>query len=264
MPMKEEEYLSRLTTWVGLGKLHPLGQIFSISQGLLSGRKNIFDISADEYNLLPTFEQKFYRPLIYSGSINMGQISSDRYIWFPYNENGLMINSEEELKALDFSWDRLSAYKEELSTRKSVKNWWELTRPRTWQFCHQFRLYSNRFGNHSSFGIGSREDYVIEEGNAFTLNDRKYKFEDYFFYLALFSSGIFERMLSIYSKRIMSGYDLGKIQIQDIPIVDVNASEVRNMSQYKNLVNIGHALTKGESYMSDLIDDLLSVFYPTI
>lgn len=264
MPMKEEEYLSRLTTWVGLGKLHPLGQIFSISQGLLSGRKNIFDISADEYNLLPTLEQKFYRPLIYSGSINMGQISSDRYIWFPYNENGLMINSEEELKALDFSWDRLSVYKEELSTRKSVKNWWELTRPRTWQFCHQFRLYSNRFGNHGSFGIGSREDYVIEEGNAFTLNDRKYKSEDYFFYLALFSSGIFERMLSIYSKRIMSGYDLGKIQIQDIPIVDVNASEVRNMSQYKKLVNIGHALTKGESYMSDLIDDLLSVFYPTI
>lgn len=62
----------------------------------------------------------------------------------------------------------------------------------------------------------------------------------------------------------MSGYDLGKIQIQDIPIVDVNANEVRNMSQYKKMVNIGHALTKGESYMSDLIDDLLAVFYPTL
>jgi len=264
IPMKEEELLAKLTTWNSIGKLHPIGQIFSISQGLLSGRKNIFDITKHEYEQLSELEKRFYRPLIYPGSINQGQIITEKYIWFPYDRSGLIIQSEEELKELDFSWNHLYPYKNELISRKSVKNWWELTRPRTWQFENHFRLYSHRFGNHNSFGIGIREDYVIEDGNAFTLNEKKYNSEDYFFYLSLFSSKLFERLLSIYSKRIMSGYDLGKIQIQDIPIVDVNSHEARMLPQYKQLVKIGRLLTMGESYMSDLIDESLNVFYPNI
>lgn len=263
MPMKEEEFLTKLTSWVKMGKLCPLGKIFTIWQGLLSGRKNIFDIDRTIYNQLSEYEKRFYRPLIHSGSINLGQISTDKYIWFPYDEHGLMIHSEDELSELYFTWNHLSNYKAVLTTRKSVKNWWELTRPRTWQFENQFRLYSHRFGNHNSFGIGSREDYVIEEGNAFSLNKKNYNHDDYFFYLSLFSSDIFERMLSIYSKRIMSGYDLGKIQIQEIPIVDIN-DNVRSLPQYQQLVKIGRLLTKGEAYMADLIDESLVVFYPTL
>lgn len=264
MPMNEEEYLTKLTQWVSLGRLYPLGQIFTIYQGLLSGRKNIFDINVKEYVNLSKSEKKYYRPLIHSGSINLGQIFTDKYIWFPYNCNGLMVHSEDELKKLDFSWAHLNKHKVELSSRKSVKNWWELTRPRTWQFGEQFRLYSHRFGNHNSFGIGLQEDYVIEEGNAFLLNGMKFEREDYFFYLSLFSSNIFERLLSIYSKRIMAGYDLGKIQIQDIPIVNVNTNKIRDLPQYRQLVKIGHRLTNGDAYMADLIDDSLAVFYPTI
>lgn len=61
----------------------------------------------------------------------------------------------------------------------------------------------------------------------------------------------------------MSGYDLGKIQIQEIPIVDVN-DKVRSLHQYKQLVKIGRLLTKGEAYMADLIDESLVVFYPSL
>lgn len=264
MPMKEEQFLSKLMAWVKMGKLSTVGHIFSISQGLLSGRRNIFDITQMEYDALPDKEQLYYRPLIHSGSISKGCITTTKYIWFPYDSNGLLINSEEELKLLDFSWNRLIRYKSELEERKSVKNWWELTRPRTWQFNPQFRLYSQRFGNHNSFGIGLRDDYVIAEGNAFTLSISKYVKDDYYFYLALFSSGTFERMLSIFSKRIMAGYDLGKIQIMDIPIVDVSINDVRLTSQYKQMVNIGKRLSTGDAFMSDLVDDILSYFYPLL
>lgn len=262
IPMKDERYLESLKEYLKLGKLKKVDDIFNIYQGLLTGRKDVFEISLSKYESLSELEKKYYRPLISSGTINDGQIKINEYIWFPYNTNGLIINDEDSLQVLPNVWEQLVKNRNELEKRTSVKKWWELTRPRTWQFNSAFRLYSTRFGNSSSFGIGDRDDYVIEEGNAFEFKHTKYLKEDYYFYLSLFSSKTFEKLLSIYSKRIMAGYDLGKIQIKDIPIIDVNTYNFRCCDEYKKMVKIGKALSLGESYMKDVIDENISIFYP--
>lgn len=264
IPKRDEDYLRHINQWIAIGKLVMLGDIFSISQGLLTGRKNVFELSVSEFERLPECEKVFYRPLISSGSITEGEIHVKQYIWFPYDERGLMIKDEESLKQLEYTWARLSPHRNELEKRQSVKHWWELTRPRTWQYNNSFRLYSQRFGSSSSFGIGDREDYVIAEGNAFEFRSsiHKYRKDDYYFYLSLFSSKLFDRLLSIYSKRIMAGYDLGKIQIQRIPIVDVKVGNVRGTEAYSMLVKIGKELSKGASFMRGMIDKYICDFYP--
>ncbi|WP_346696413.1 N-6 DNA methylase [Barnesiella viscericola] len=263
IPMRDEQFLYLLKNWQCIGKLVPLTDIFDIYQGLLTGKKGIFEISISEYKQLPDDEKIYYRPLINSGTINCGKIQIKNYIWFPYNKNGVTINSENDLQRLRETWNHIAPYRAELKTRKSVKNWWELTRPRTWQFSPKFRLYSMRFGNSSSFGIGEEDNYVIEEGNAFEFKQsEKYQKDDFFFYLSLFSSNIFERLLSIYSKRILAGYDLGKAQIKDIPIIDVKENNIREGEPYKKMVTIGKMLSQGDSYMQNAIDNYIQIFYP--
>ena len=263
VPRRDELFLSYLVSWQNMGRLKAIKEIFNIYQGLLTGKRDVFEISLSDYSALPDEEKKYYRPLVKSGTIDNGSIKIKEYIWFPYDKNGLMINNEEELLSLTISWQRLESHKNDLEKRKSVKHWWELTRPRLWQFTPKFRLYSQRFGNSSSFGIGREDNYVIEEGNAFEFkHPEKYEKSDYYFYLSLFSSNIFERLLSIYSKRIMAGYDLGQSQIKDIPIIDVKDGNCRKCEVYKKLVDIGIMLSQGELYMKEAIDECLQIFYP--
>ena len=60
----------------------------------------------------------------------------------------------------------------------------------------------------------------------------------------------------------MAGYDLGKIQIQRIPIVDVKVGNVRGTEAYTMLVKIGKELSKGASFMRGMIDKYICDFYP--
>ena len=120
----------------------------------------------------------------------------------------------------------------------------------------EIRLYSNRFGNSNSFAFDIKGNCVIEEGNAF-LPKKEFEIDYYYFYLACFSSKTFEILLSIYSKQIMSGYDLGKIQIMNIPIPNVHQKEVKESPAYFKLVELAKELEKGNSFVKDVIDDVL-------
>ena len=131
-----------------------------------------------------------------------------------------------------------------------------------WQYKNNPRIYSTRFGNSSSFSYSNNENYVIEEGNAF-IPKKEFETSDYYFYLACFSSNIFDRLLSIYSKPIMSGFDLGKIQIKNIPIPNITNNNLREDGAYLKLVELGRELERGNSFVKPVIDDILkSFFYP--
>ena len=147
--------------------------------------------------------------------------------------------------------------------RKGVNKWWELTRPRVEVFGNtdEAIFCSKRFGGIHSFAI-IPQNYVVEEGNVFLFKKRKkYCEDDKFFYLALFSSIMFQRMLSIYGRPLMSGYDLGKVQIKDIPIVDVAQHEIRGSEEYRHLVEYGRSYSEGLKYERDNFDKFVLAFY---
>ena len=88
--------------------------------------------------------------------------------------------------------------------------------------------------------------------------------DDYYFYLALFSSPFFDKLLSIYSKQLAGGkwYDLGKKQTKDIPIPNIHIDEVKNNSIYTQMVELGKRLSEGYQYVKAVLDDIVSIYYP--
>ncbi|MDD2284074.1 MAG: hypothetical protein PHQ11_01545 [Paludibacter sp.] len=259
---KFNEFIKELDIYHKAGKLVAITDVFSINQGALLGVKNVFKISSKEYNSILTEEKRYFRPVLTNDSIRTGKIIINEYVWFPYDKNGLIFKDENNLASVDFYKTRLLPNKEILEKRSGINHWWSLTRPRNWQFTQEPRLFSNRFGNSNSFGFDKKGDCVIEEGNAF-IPKKEFQTTDYYFYLALFSSSIFDLLLSIYSKPIMSGYDLGKIQIKNIPIPNIQKNNLRENGAYLKLSELGKELENGNSFIKPVIDDILkSYFYP--
>jgi type I restriction-modification system DNA methylase subunit len=248
------------------GQLSPIGEIFTINQGALSGVKNIFKISNDTYITLPKKEQKIFRPVITGKSIKNGQLKTSEFIWFPYDKNGIILKKETELESISFAIQTLIPNKKILAQRTGIKEWWGLTRPRNWQFEKEMRLYSTRFGNSDSFAIDIKGNCIIEEGNAFIPNKKIDSDDDYYFYLSVFSSSIFDFLLSIYSKQLAGGnwYDLGARYTKNIPIPNVHLSEIRESDAYCRLVELGKELGNGNLYVKPVIGDVLKNYYPPI
>lgn len=260
--LKENDFIKELAIFHKAGKLSTISDVFSINQGALLGIKNIFKISTGEYDLLSVEERKYFRPVLTNNSIRTGKIIIYEYVWFPYDKNGLIFKDEKELEILDFYNSQLLPNKDILEKRAGITHWWSLTRPRNWQFIREPRLYSSRFGSSNSFGFDQKGNCVIEEGNAF-IPKKEFQTSDYYFYLACFSSNIFDLLLSIYSKPIMSGYDLGKIQIKNIPIPNIHKDNLRENGAYVKLSELGKELVDGNSFVKPVIDDILkSYFYP--
>ena len=260
--LDENKFIKDLGIYNKAGKLSAISDIFNVNQGALLGIKNIFKISKIEYEQLSHTDKKYFRPIITNSSIKTGKITIYEYVWFPYNTNGLIFKEENELSDLEFYNSNLLPNKELLEKRKNVKSWWSLTRPRNWQFIKEPRLYSNRFGDSNSFAYDNKGNCVIEEGNAF-IPKKEFEVSDYYFYLSCFSSNVFDILLSIYSKPIMSGFDLGKIQIKNIPIPNIHKNNLKQNGAYLKLVEIGKELDKGNSFVKPVINDILkSYFYP--
>ena len=263
--LKSNNFKYDLERFVWEKRLCPISDIFTINQGALSGVKNVFKVSNENYFSLPENEQKFFRPVITNKSIKCGQLETSEFIWFPYDKNGIMIKSETELESVSFAIKNLIPNKEILARREGIKEWWGLTRPRNWQFEKEIRLCSNRFGNSDSFAIDTKGNYIIEEGNAFIPN-KKMNTDDYYFYLSVFSSNIFDFLLSIYSKQLAGGnwYDLGKIQIRNIPIPNIYLQDVCESAFYCRLVELGKELGNGNSFVKQAIGDVVKRYYPNM
>lgn len=261
LPLRDDEFLKKIARKEQFGDLKPLLSVFEVRQGVIKGNRDHFEIDVRTYEKLPKTEKKLYRRIASSQTINMGFVGGDYYLWYPYTSEGLLIKTEAEFKEsypASFAW--LLRSKATLMSRKGVNNWWELTRPRYDLFnMRESWLCSKRSGGSHSFAIAPKGS-VVEEGNVFLLK-KGFEEEDKFFYLAFFSSSVFQRMLEIYARPLKAGYDLGKVQIKDIPIIDVNIPGIRESESYRELVRFGKEYADGFTGRRDYFDKYVLTFY---
>ena len=263
VPQKDDNLLQQLKLRLGAGDLRPLKNVFEVKQGIITGARDLYEIDRFQYDEIPAGERKFFRNIASSQTISEGQIRKDNYIWYPFDKKGLYIKTEEQLQQLEWTYHWLLPHKEELSARSGGKNWWEPVWPRTWQFVPKIHLCSKRFGDSSSFAVATPE-FVIKDGNAFLFNSGDVVKSDYYFYLAYFSSSTFEHLLSIYARTLMKGYDLGKRNIKDIPIVDVTANpSIRSTFVYQQMVELAKMYSDGMAVSNEKFGMLVDSFYPT-
>jgi hypothetical protein len=265
--LKENNFLKNLSRFKKDGKLTELSNIFTVKQGKRTGNNDVFLFKPAEYMALPSEERYLYRQSLYNESIKDGIISSYNYVWYPYDDSGLIISDELEfIKKAPVSHGKLLLKKDELSSRARIDDscWWHLSEHRAWLRKKEPRLYSSEFGKSNSFAFDKDGIYVVERGNAW-IPKKDFEIEDYYFYLACFSSNLFDQLLSIYSKQLAGGnwYDLGAKYTKNIPIPNIHITEVKESDAYNKLVDLGKELESGNSFVKSVIDEiLLSYFYP--
>ena len=263
--LKDTLLRAQLDDCLQQGNLVRLKTIFTVRQGIRTGNNGAFIIGADEYEMMSTDEQKFYRKSIDNDAISYGKLEAKHYVWYPYSQEGLLVQSEEQLaEKAPMTYNRLLNFKRELINRSSLNNkkwWWMLSRHRDWLLEKKCRLVSTEFGNSKSFALDAKGDCVIERGYAWIpKKEMKIEDEDYYFYLAFFVSSLFEKMLSIYTKQLAGGawYDLSAKYTHQIPILDVRQKGKRESKMYHELVMLGKmASEEGAVFFRDRIDEVV-------
>lgn len=264
--LSNNNLLKTISRFVLEKKLVKTEDVFTVKQGIRQGAKEVFKINIDKYNSLPENERKYFRPVIDNEAIKNGKLYSNKFIWYPYNEKSIVISSEEELieKAPSFYNSNLKPKEDILKGRAGISNWWTHTRPRNWQYKKLPKLVSTEFGRFDSFAFDKEGTFVVERGNAW-IPKKEFILNDYYFYLAIFSSPFFNNLLSVYSKQLAGGkwYDLGKKYTKDIPIPNAHSEEVKYSFAYNKLVEIGKELSEGNNYAKSISDEILiKYFYP--
>lgn len=269
MSLKENNFLKDLNRFTKGGKLTELINIFRVKQGIRTGNNDIFLLKYNEYSEIPDNEKYLYRASLDNESIKSGIISSCNYVWYPYDNSGLILSNEIEFETIaPYSFKKFIIHKQILSSRarKDENCWWHLSEHRAWLREKEPRLYSSEFGKSDSFAFDKEGLYVVERGNAW-IPKKNFELDDYYFYLACFSSNLFEQLLSIYSKQLAGGnwYDLGAKYTKNIPIPNIHQAEVKESTAYIKLVELGKELESGNSFIKSIIDEmLLSYFYPNM
>jgi type I restriction-modification system DNA methylase subunit len=266
--LKENNLLKKLKVHIAQERLQPVINLFDVKQGVRTGQKKVFIISKAEFDNLPGDEQKYFRPVADNDSIKNHQIILQRYLWYPYDEDGIVIETEDSLaeKASYFYENHLLPNKNILIdlARKNENNWWHLSEHRAWLRNKEKRIISGEFGSSKSFALDLTGNFVVERGNAWI---PKYNMEPsaFYFYLAVFSSSVFDSLLSIYSKELAGGkwYDLGKMYTKEIPIPNLLNEEVKDSFAVEKLKMLGQELAQNERNVQATIDELLiEYFYP--
>ena len=267
---KEERFLKDVQRYEVEKILVKVSDVFNVKQGVRTGNNNVFKLSEEVFKRMPTIEQKYFKSVIDNDAINNGQLNTVTYVWYPYNSiNGqsLILDENWLITELPYFYENhLKPNKIGLSNRrKIIPNWWDLSDKAPRLLPIEKSIVSTEFGNSNSFSINNDIETIVERGYMW-VSKTKFKETDYYFYLAVFSSNIFDFLLSIYSKQLAGGnwYDLGAKYTKNIPIPNIFSSDVKNLNQYQRLVELGKEFVNGNSYVKYAIDDALESFYPKI
>lgn len=262
--LNENKLIKDIQRFLADGLLVKVSDVFTVHQGIRQGKKDIFKIKKSEYDCLSN--KNLFRPVIDNDAVKNGQLFDVNYIWYPYDSNGMIYKEEKQMSEISFFIENIKPFEIDLKARLGIKEWWGHTRPRNWQFHKKTKLISTEFGKSDSFAIDKKGDFVVERGNAW-IPKKNFDIDDYYFYLACFSSNVFDTLLSIYSKQLAGGkwYDLGAKYTGNIPIPNIHLPHIKTSDAYFRLVELGKDLENGNSFVKQVIDDVLKkYFYPKI
>ncbi|MGI6328049.1 MAG: N-6 DNA methylase [Dethiobacteria bacterium] len=269
LSIKEDRILKSINRFLIEKKLIKIKDIFNVRLGIRTGNNTIFKISKDFFVELPENEKNLFKVAIDNNSINNNRLQKNSYIWYPYDANGIIIKTEDELiKFAPFFYENvLKPSKDLLLKRTGVNhsNWWLLSRHRTWLRKNTQKIVSTEFGNSSSFAFDEKGEFLIERGYAWLPKKNIYIRGFHYFYFAIFASSLFDMLLSIYCKQLAGGkwYDFGKRYVDEIPIPNIYSEEIYNTEAFNQLIDISEDFINDYINIKEGFDNILiKYFYP--
>jgi SAM-dependent methyltransferase len=248
--------------------------LFRVLQGALTGDNRAFVISRKNLSVLPKSERRFFRPAAGNSTIRDGRLQPLEYVFFPYDENGLSLSTEEELRDKVPTYFSLwiNAKRRQLAERQGIDadKWWALTRHRDWQLSKRPKLVSTYFGDAGSFAYDDSGEYAVVQGHAWEWEkklvenssdeesgENESTLRDFFetilpfAYLSLLNSSVFERLLALACPRVQGGqFNLSPRFVKPIFIPDLSSDAVTG-EVIQELARIGRGIHAGKVYDKD-------------
>ncbi len=216
--------------------------IFHVREGIRTGLRKAFIVSAEEYLRLPKRERPYFRPVAENRNIRNGRILLRDYIFYPNTVGIERINDEADLQRLlpNYYERFLRPNHEELAARAGLRgrNWWILNWHRSWLEQPEPKLLSAFFGDAGSFAWDENGEYVIVQGfgwlarsllkQELVLLPEEARDEYWAIildaYLALLNSSLFSLLLAEFCPHVAGGqYNFSKRFVDHIPMPNLAA-----------------------------------------
>lgn len=207
-----------------------VARLFDVQQGSRTGLNSAFLLERDEVSRLPKRERPFFRPAVVNESIVDGHLSDDVWVFFPYGQE-VAVASEKDLqrKVPTYYSARLVPNRERLMQRagEMSERWWELTRPRTWQYDRTPKIVSKYFGRRGAFALDRRGDFVVVQGFAWTPKPASGAGTDLhlaYAYVAILNSALVETLISGVSNNVAGGqWNLSARFVRRLPLPELES-----------------------------------------
>lgn len=253
-PARGSEAIIEQLTRVGLPQVKDL---FDVKQGARSGAKSVFVLRAADVAGLPEKERSYFREV--ADEVHDGKLVQSKHIFYPYDENGLTLKTEADLKTLVSTYYKnwLMPAREMLADRQRVgSQWWVLAEPRSWQRRSAPKLVSTYFGDMGSFAYDNEGRFIVLQGMAWVWKKQTsvgsvalpfHGSEFPWAYLALLNSSVFESMLSFCCPQIDGKqYDLSPRYVYKCFLPDLTNGAWIGSSMVPELARLGRLLHEGK------------------
>jgi SAM-dependent methyltransferase len=247
-------------------RLPRVGDLFNVRQGIRTGANDVFLLTNEQWVSLPAKERKFFRAAIVNSSIRKNFLTISMYVFYPFGR--FKIDEEAYLeKSLPHYYSQyLKPARDKLIKRPGIREWWELTRHRSWQVEEEPKLVSTYFGDNDSFAVDVEGSTVVLQGYAWFPKSSIVKLPDAMegfslACLALLASSPTSILLSAVSNHVGGGqWDLSTRFVERLPMPDLLSDEI-SADIYKGLVSLGDMLSKKTEVDRKLLDDLAIAAY---
>ena len=272
----DEFLLSELNEVIGT----KVGDLFDVRQGMRTGANSVFVISEGEWKSLPRREQVYFLPAVVNRSISRGKLEIRDYVFYPYEGGAQCFDAEQSLaKAIPVYFEKYLKPNKNALTRRAMfgeggnRDWWELTRRRTWTDDTQPRIISKYFGGVGGFVPDIQGKIAVVQGYAWYFkspNDAQGIIGDtqvpelVMGYAALFNTSIFERLVSVFSMTVAGGqYDLSPRYVNGVPCPDLlqHCIDGTKASLVFELCDLGKEIDPSDERWMSGADRLVSSIY---
>ncbi|MBX6367343.1 MAG: N-6 DNA methylase [Rhodospirillales bacterium] len=255
---RTEAALSRLMRAGALS----IGELFDVRQGVRTGRNEAFILEEPQISALPAHEKKYFRPAVMNESIQGGKIQRRFWIFYPYDREGLVLKTEDELqKAVPSYYKKyLLPNKEILKNRANIirsnrHDWWGISehRPR-WALDPTPRIVSKYFGSAGGFSVDLDASFIVVQGFAWipkwervlqpdTEDVAPLSTDDFLCgFVALLNSQRFGQVLNLFCPHVAGGQlDLSPRYLNNVPLpnlIDI-ARDERGGRMVAELIELG-------------------------
>ncbi|MCX6638895.1 MAG: N-6 DNA methylase [bacterium] len=267
-----------------IAKMTRVQDMFKVHEGIRTGKNKVFILDNNEYKILPTQEQKYFRPAIANIALQNSRLYLTEYVFYPYDTNGLTIRSEEQLaKELPtYFKNNLEPHREVLAKRynKSAADWWSLSAPRSWHEFGKAKIVSTSFGGAGYFAYDDKGEYAVVQGYAWIWKNLKeipslngdddmdstiFPFEDSplpWAYLALLNSHYFEKILECFCPKVQGGqFNLGNQFIKNVFLPDLSDETRIQKHIVYELAKLGKMIYEQDIIEEDRLNDLVKIVY---